>query len=317
MGESKKKVPGSDRNTAPSGMNKEKSLPHKQFLILIDDFCEHLELVVGRSEATVRGYRSDLVALAETLQSMENFTLPQLRQWLGQAVEEGKSRATLARRTASAKSFSSWAQKNGHLESDAAARLISPKINRDLPKVLGERQAGDFVENAASTTDEEFFRDSAILELLYATGMRVSELCGADLNSIDHQRKVIRVLGKGDKERIVPFGKAAEEALSKWLPVRKKMAKDTDALFVGVRGQRINPRQVRRIVDKAAKVTGVDKLSPHSLRHTAATHLLDGGADLRQVQELLGHSSMQTTQIYTHVSSKRLLEAFNQAHPRA
>lgn len=315
MGESKKKVARSGRNAPPSGISGADA-PSKLHT-LIDDFCEHLDLVVGRSAATIRGYRSDLYAMADTIEDIDNFSLPTLRQWLGIAVDEGKSRATLARRTASVKAFSSWAQKNGHLKADEAARLISPKITRDLPKILGEQQAGDFVENAASTNEEEFLRDSAVLELLYATGMRVAELCGIDLPDIDYDRKMVRVLGKGNKERVVPFGESAHKALRNWLDVRDEMAEDPKALFVGVRGQRINARQVRRIVDRVAKVTGVDHLSPHSLRHTAATHLLDGGADLRQVQELLGHSSMQTTQIYTHVSNKRLLEAFNKAHPRA
>ncbi|ANE04297.1 tyrosine recombinase XerC [Corynebacterium crudilactis] len=315
MGESKKMVARSDKNVSPSGASSSVSMA--QLHTLIDDFCEHLDLVVGRSSATIRGYRSDLYSMSEAIRGIDNFTLPYLRQWMGVAVEEGKSRATLARRTASAKAFSSWAQKNGYLKTDAAARLVSPKINRDLPKILGEQQASEFVENAASASAEEFLRDSAILELLYATGIRVAELCGIDLLDIDHGRRMIRVLGKGDKERVVPFGEAAHMALKSWMEVRNEMAQNTNALFVGVRGQRINARQVRRIVDKAAKVTGVEHLSPHSLRHTAATHLLDGGADLRQVQELLGHSSMQTTQIYTHVSNKRLLEAFNKAHPRA
>ncbi|ALC06214.1 Tyrosine recombinase XerC [Corynebacterium deserti GIMN1.010] len=306
MGESNKKVERSGRSAPPSALQ-----------TLIDDFCEYLDLVVGRSEATIRGYRSDLTAMAESIGSMDNFTLLNLRGWMGEAVDQGKSRATLARRTASLKAFSTWAQRNGYLVNDEAARLVSPKVTRDLPKILGEKQAGEFVGNAVSSNEEEFLRDTAILELLYATGMRVAELCGINMGSVDHDRQVVRVLGKGNKERVIPFGDAAGDALNDWLSIRPHMAKDTDALFVGVRGGRINARQVRRIVDKAATVTGVDHLSPHSLRHTAATHLLDGGADLRQVQELLGHSSMQTTQLYTHVSNKRLLEAFKQAHPRA
>ncbi|GAB3590603.1 Tyrosine recombinase XerC [Corynebacterium faecale] len=288
-----------------------------QMLTAIDDFCDYLTLVVGRSEATVRGYRSDLRSLAASIQDLSSFTLSNLRAWLGQAVEEGKTRATLARRTASVKSFSTWAVKNGFIDTDEAARLVSPRVSRDLPKILGQTQAGEFVANAASSTEEEYRRDSAILELLYATGMRVSELCGLDLDDVDRHRRMVRVLGKGNKERMIPFGEAADDAVGQWLDVRCQMAKVDDALFVGVRGKRIDTRQIRRIVDRAAMVSGVDHLSPHSLRHTAATHLLDGGADLRQVQEMLGHSSLQTTQIYTHVSSQRLLDAFRQAHPRA
>lgn len=283
----------------------------------IEDFCDHLTLVLGRSEATVKGYRSDLRSMASQIPGLENFTLAALRQWLGKAVNEGKSRATLARRTASVKAFSTWAVKNGHIVQDEAARLVSPRVTRDLPKILGVTQAGDFVGNAASRTQEEYRRDTAILEFLYATGMRVSELSGLDIKDVDLRRRMVRVLGKGNKERMIPFGRAAEDALLEWLEVRGDLARVDDALFVGIRGKRIDTRQVRRIVDQAAMITGVDHLSPHSLRHTAATHLLDGGADLRQVQELLGHSSLQTTQIYTHVSSQRLLEAFRQAHPRA
>lgn len=288
-----------------------------QMLTAIDDFCDYLTLVVGRSEATVRGYRSDLRSMAASIPRLSSFTLGNLRAWLGQAVEEGKTRATLARRTASVKSFSTWAVKNGFIDSDEAARLVSPRVTRDLPKILGQTQAGEFVGNAGSSTEEEYRRDSAILELLYATGMRVSELCGLDLDDVDRRRRMVRVLGKGNKERMIPFGEAADDAVGQWLDVRGQMAKVDDALFVGVRGKRIDTRQIRRIVDRAAMVSGVDHLSPHSLRHTAATHLLDGGADLRQVQEMLGHSSLQTTQIYTHVSSQRLLDAFRQAHPRA
>lgn len=288
-----------------------------QMITAIDDYCDYLTLVVGRSEATVRGYRSDLRSMAASIPELGSFTLSNLRAWLGQAVEEGKTRATLARRTASVKSFSTWAVKNGFIDSDEAARLVSPRVTRDLPKILGQTQAGEFVGNAGSSTEEEYRRDSAILELLYATGMRVSELCGLDLDDVDRRRRMVRVLGKGNKERMIPFGEAADDAVGQWLDVRGQMAKVDDALFVGVRGKRIDTRQIRRIVDRAAMVSGVDHLSPHSLRHTAATHLLDGGADLRQVQEMLGHSSLQTTQIYTHVSSQRLLDAFRQAHPRA
>lgn len=284
---------------------------------VIEDFCEYLNLVVGRSEATVKGYRSDLNNMAQQIPDLGGFTLTALREWLGAAVDEGKSRATLARRTASVKSFSTWAVKNGLIAQDEAARLVSPRVTRDLPKILGTAQAGEFVGNAASRTEEEYRRDTAILEFLYGTGMRVSELSGLNIGDVDSRRRMVRVLGKGDKQRMIPFGQAADEALQQWLEVRDTLAQDDEALFVGVRGKRIDSRQVRRIVDQAALVTGVDHLSPHSLRHTAATHLLDGGADLRQVQELLGHSSLQTTQIYTHVSSQRLLEAFRQAHPRA
>lgn len=284
----------------------------------VEDFVEHLRLVVGRSAATVRGYRSDLQDLAHTVPDFTGFTLDSLRAWLAEAVAAGKSRATLARRTAAVRAFSTWATRQGYLDADVAARLVTPKVNRKLPTVLGETQAGELVGNAASASEEEFLRDSAILELLYATGVRVAELTGLDINDVDLRRNTARVTGKGDKQRIVPFGEAAADALRIWLEqARPGMAGETDALFVGVRGRRINPRQVRRIVDRAGKVTGAANLSPHGLRHSAATHLLEGGADLRVVQELLGHSSLQTTQIYTHVSTQRLKEVYARAHPRA
>lgn len=283
----------------------------------VEDFAEHSRLVLGRSEATVRGYRSDLLDLAAHVPTFRHLTLPALRAWLALAVREGKSRATLARRTASVRAFSSWALKQGHIHTDVAARLVSPKVNRPLPVVLSSGQAGEFVGNAASADETEFLRDCAILELLYATGVRVAELAGIDIKDVDLTRNTVRVRGKGDKERVVPFGRAAADAVQQWLGKgRPALAGDTPALFVGVRGGRIDPRQVRRVVEKAGQVTG-QRISPHGLRHTAATHLLEGGADLRVVQEMLGHSSLQTTQIYTHVSAERLREVYGRAHPRA
>lgn len=284
----------------------------------VDDFAEHSRLVLGRSEATTRGYCSDLNDLARSVPTFEEFSLNSLRAWLAQAVAEGKARTTLARRTASVRAFSSWAVKQGHLDADVAARLVSPKINRHLPDVLAQDKAGEFVGNAASATKAEFLRDSAMLELLYATGMRVSELTGLDVKDLDLKRRTARVTGKGDQQRVVPFGEAASDAVSEWLSTARPdmVDQDMEALFVGVRGKRIDPRQVRRVVEKAGVVSG-QRVSPHDLRHTAATHLLEGGADLRVVQELLGHSSLQTTQIYTHVSAQRLKEVYGRAHPRA
>ena len=277
----------------------------------IYDFAEHQRLVLGRSEATIKGYTSDLLDLAKSLDDFSSFTLPRLRKWLATAVAEGKARSTLARRTAAAKAFSTWAVKQGYLRTDEAAKLSSPKVPKHLPKVLDATEASAAMENAKSIDELHMIRDKAMLEILYATGVRVSELTGIDLHDIDTSRQTIRVLGKGNKERIVPFGEAASDALSGWLARRAEMAKDTDALFVGTRGKRIDQRQVRRVVEAAGSV------SPHALRHSTATHLLEGGADLRVVQELLGHSSLQTTQVYTHVTSERLKKVFNQAHPRA
>lgn len=286
-------------------------MSNTQLVEAIYDFAEHQRLVLGRSEATIKGYTSDLLDLANTIDSFSSFTLPRLRNWLAAAVAEGKARSTLARRTASVKAFSTWAVKQGYLRTDEAAKLSSPKVPKHLPKVLDPKEASAAMDNAKSADELHLVRDTAMLELLYATGMRVSELTGIDLHDIDSSRQTIRVLGKGNKERIVPFGDAANTALNAWLARREELAKDPDALFVGTRGKRIDQRQVRRVVEAAGEV------SPHALRHSTATHLLEGGADLRVVQELLGHSSLQTTQVYTHVTSERLKKVFNQAHPRA
>lgn len=285
----------------------------------IEDFADFQLHVKGRAEATVRGYRADLKNLAQDIDTFADFNLNNLRQWLGTAVAEGKARATLARRTASVKAFSTWAEREGYLTRDVAARLVTPKVGQHLPTVMAPQQAGELVGNAVSVDEAHFQRDSALLELLYATGMRVAELVRLDIGDVDFQRSTARVTGKGNKQRVVPFGAAATDALQQWIDGgRKELARgDTRAVFVGSRGARIDQRQVRRIVDKAATVTGTSGLTPHGVRHLAATHLLEGGADLRVVQELLGHSSLSTTQIYTHVSAKRLKQVYSQAHPRA
>ncbi|MBK4141779.1 tyrosine recombinase [Corynebacterium macginleyi] len=285
----------------------------------IEDFADFQLHVKGRAEATVRGYRADLKNLAEDISTFADFNLNNLRQWLGNAVAEGKARATLARRTASVKAFSSWAEREGYLSRDVAARLVTPKVGQHLPTVMTPQQAGELVGNAVSVDEAHFQRDSAILELLYATGMRVAELVRLDIGDVDFKRSTARVTGKGNKQRVVPFGAAATDALQQWIDGgRTELARgDTRAIFVGSRGARIDQRQVRRIVEKAAAVTDSSGLTPHGMRHLAATHLLEGGADLRVVQELLGHSSLSTTQIYTHVSTQRIKQVYSQAHPRA
>ncbi|WP_296087625.1 tyrosine recombinase XerC [uncultured Corynebacterium sp.] len=297
----------------------ESNAPVGQMDEAIEDFADFQLQVKGRAEATVRGYRADLKNLAQDIDTFADFNLNNLRQWLGNAVAEGKARATLARRTASVKAFSTWAEREGYLSRDVAARLVTPKVGQHLPTVMAPQQAGELVGNAVSVDEAHFQRDSAILELLYATGMRVAELARLDIGDVDFKRSTARVTGKGNKQRVVPFGTAATDALQQWIDGgRKELARgDTQAIFVGSRGARIDQRQVRRIVEKAAAVTGTSGLTPHGVRHLAATHLLEGGADLRVVQELLGHSSLSTTQIYTHVSAKRLKQVYTQAHPRA
>ena len=288
----------------------------------IADFAEHLHLVVGRSPATVAGYRSDLIDFCQHAHTFEDFTLVNLRAWLGAAVDAGKSRATIARRAAAARSFSSWCERQGYLDTNVAARLAVPKSGRSLPMVVTPTAAETLMVSSQATTEPEYLRDTAMLELLYATGIRVSELCGIDLADVNYSRNTVKVTGKGNKQRVVPFGDPAASALKAWrdhgrphLLNPKKPAHN--ALFLGARGGRIDPRMVRTVVARTGEQLGVDGLGPHSLRHSAATHMLDGGADLRVVQELLGHSSLQTTQIYTHVSTTRLKQAYNQAHPRA
>ncbi|AZA09008.1 tyrosine recombinase XerC [Corynebacterium pseudopelargi] len=296
-----------------------------QMLELIDDYVDHLRFVLGRSEATIRGYRSDLRAFAHSRPSLEAMSLEDCRDALGEAVEAGASRATLARRTAALKGFSAWLFAQGYLSSDVAARLQAPKVGKHLPKVLNEHTAAEVVhkeldEDASPAQQAEVLRDLAILELLYATGMRVAELVALDIADLDPATRIAKVTGKGNKQRMVPFGTQAAAALKAWLEHgRGHFAGNAsgNALFLGVRGGRLNVRQVRRLVQAQGDRAGVEGLGPHALRHSAATHLLDHGADLRVVQELLGHSSLQTTQIYTHVSTQRLQEAFKQAHPRA
>ncbi|GAB3941095.1 tyrosine recombinase XerC [Corynebacterium tapiri] len=273
----------------------------------IEDFCEYLELVKGRSPATIRGYRSDLVDLCHQVETFGEFTLSALRTWLADSARAGASRSTLARRTAAVRAFSTWALKEGHIATDVAGRLKSPKIQRPLPSVVQEAQVIEGMGQAS-------VRDVAILELLYATGMRVSELAGLNVADVDFARQTARVTGKGNKQRVVPFGDHAAVALRNWIKTERQAlvsTKDPDALFLGARGGRIDVRQVRRITERAAGV------GPHALRHSAATALVEGGADLRVVQELLGHSSLQTTQIYTHVSAQRLKDVVKRAHPRA
>lgn len=203
---------------------------------------------------------------------------------------------------------------------DVGAQLASPKTVRELPTVLRVDQAEQLVQAPGPEPDPVALRDRVVLELLYATGIRVSELCGLNIADLDRARRVVRVVGKGDKERAVPYGLPAEDALDDWLRRgRPQLATvhSGDALLLGARGGRLNPTTARRIVSHYARAAGLPHITPHGLRHTAATHLVEGGADLRAVQELLGHASLATTQLYTHVSVERLRSVYQQAHPRA
>jgi integrase/recombinase XerC len=243
-----------------------------------------------------------------------------IRAWLATLHAAGQSRATLARRAASARALTAFAHQRGWLPADPGALLGTLKTRRELPEVL----AVDEIVAVLGEGSEETaigLRDTAIMELLYATGIRVSELCGLDLDDIDQSRRTVRVLGKGGKERVVPVGIPADRAVGRWRTAgRALLARNSSgsALFLGARGGRLDPRTARRVVHARIAAAGsVPDTGPHGLRHTAATHLLEGGADLRSVQEMLGHASLGTTQIYTHVSIDRLVSAYRQAHPRA
>ncbi len=297
----------------------------------VDEFSHHLAVVEGRSEHTVRAYAGDVVSLLdhaarEGRSTVAALDIAVLRGWLAARMSAGAARTSQARRAAAARTFTGWAHRAGLSPADPGAQLASPRAHRSLPTVLRADQAETLMSPPGAAerreADDEALavRDRAVLELLYATGVRVSELCDLDRADVDHARQVVRVFGKGAKERAVPFGHPARDALDEWLRAgrpRLAVRSSKDALFLGVKGGRLQPTVVRRIVAGAAQAAGLPHTRPHDLRHSAATHLLDGGADLRAVQELLGHSSLSSTQIYTHVSTERLRSAFKQAHPRA
>ena len=297
---------------------------------ILDDFADHLTLERGRSNHTQRAYLGDIGSLLDYLvarkadATLNDLTLPLLRSWLAAQAAAGAARTTLARRTSAVKTFTAWAARRGLLTVDPATRLQLPKARRTLPAVLRQDQALDAMAAAKSGTqqgDPLALRDRLIVELLYATGIRVGELCGLDIDDVDTGRRLIRVLGKGNKQRTVPFGEPAQAALTAWLAEgRPALANGASgpALLLGARGRRLDQRQARTVVHQTiAAVDGAPDIGPHGLRHSAATHLLEGGADLRIVQELLGHSTLATTQLYTHVSVARLRAVHDQAHPRA
>ena len=297
---------------------------------VLEEFDEYLALQRGRSEHTRRAYLGDLRSLFAFLEerapgtSLAELSVPLLRSWLAALAGAGVARTTLARRTSAIKTFTAWATRIGLIDGDPATRLQMPKARRTLPSVLRQDQALDAMAAATSGAqqgDPLALRDRLIVELLYATGIRVSELCGLDVDDVDTSLRLLRVLGKGNKQRTVPFGEPALRAVNSWLSEgRPALATATSgaALLVGARGRRLDPRQARTVVHQTmAAVAGAPDIGPHGLRHSAATHLLEGGADLRVVQELLGHSTLATTQLYTHVTVARLRAVHDQAHPRA
>ncbi|MGI8418045.1 MAG: tyrosine recombinase XerC [Nakamurella sp.] len=344
---------------APSRTEATRQLLPDAFATALDGFVRYLSAERSLSAATVTAYTADIASLLDHAGRMgitapDGLQLATLRSWLARLRTSGAAPASLARRAAAARAFTGWCRRTGRSDTDAGARLASPKAARTLPTVLREDQArrmldGESGRFRAESSDTEpsdtgssdaepsdtqskgtdtdpaeramALRDSAILEVLYASGIRVSELTGLNLGDVDRHRRVLRVFGKGSKERTVPYGLPADVAIGNWLAAGREALITADsraALFVGRRGGRIDQRAVRTLVHRRpAAVDGAPELAPHGLRHSAATHLLSGGADLRAVQELLGHASLATTQVYTHVSAERLAAVYRQAHPRA
>ena len=295
---------------------------------LIAQYEEHLAMVRNLSDNSIRGYVGDLesfLAHMEKLKVLEfkDLTIEHIRSWLANLQTTGVARSTLTRRIVSIRAFTNWAASNGWLTSDLGANLSIPKAHRTLPEILDVDEAAQILKALEVKAGEEVsavnLRDLAMLEVLYASGIRVSELCGLNLGDIDALRNTLSVIGKGDRQRVVPLGIPAMKALQNYLSNGRSEFlnnKSADAVFLGSRGKRIDQRTVREVVYEAMKAVGAT-MGPHGLRHSAATHLLEGGADLRTVQEILGHASLATTQIYTHVSPERLQSAYKQAHPRA
>lgn len=296
---------------------------------VLEEYLRHLDLERHLSAHSIRAYAHDLGGALVHVQrlgrsSVAEVTIADLRSWLANQRTRGAARTTLQRRAAAVRVFFAWCHDTGRCATNPAVNLRSPKLPQRLPPTLeandAQRMLDEALARAAADDGPQGRRDVAILELLYASGVRVAELCGLDLQAIDHDRRTIRVLGKGDKERTIPVGAPAWRALLEWLAVREQLARPAAgaAVFVGARGGRIDQRVVRRIVHSALDIVpGVPDMGPHGLRHAMATHLLERGADLRSVQEMLGHASLATTQIYTHVTNERLRAAFQQAHPRA
>jgi len=307
-----------EETTLPEGMAR-----------VLGEYERHLVSERDLAAHTVRAYLADVAGMLEHARRLGHddvttLDLRALRSWLARLQTTGKSRTTMARRATAARVFTAWLARTGRAAQDPGASLGSPKAHKSLPPILRADEARDLIQAAAVLADDGSpigLRDVAMLELLYATGVRVGELVGVDIDDVDRDRNVVRVFGKGRKERSVPFGGPAAQAIDRYLAGGRPQLRVDGAgaaLFLGARGRRIDQRAVRTLVHRRiAEVPGAPDIGPHALRHTAATHLLEGGADLRSVQELLGHSSMATTQLYTHVTTDRLRKAYRQAHPRA
>jgi integrase/recombinase XerC len=311
-----------------------------QLIELKDAFVTHLEAEKHASPNTVSAYSRDLDALIAFVttraeerpgrRSAPRLDLYVLRAWLGDLARTCKP-SSVARKIASVRAFCKWMKQKGHSDVNPAAELASPKVRRELPTFLSAEDAALVIESpdpdntgAARAEEAVALRDRAFLELLYAAGLRVSEACGLDFVNLSLSERTVRVTGKGNKERIVPIGSKADEAIRAWLAVRTELTNtrtrflDPHAVFVSTRGRRLGPRAAQLIVRRYGLAgAGRADLHPHAMRHTCATHMLDGGADLRAIQEMLGHSSLSTTQRYTHVSVAHLLAVYDAAHPLA
>jgi len=293
-------------------------------------YRSHLIAERNLSENSIRAYLADLESLLLHINQLgvsefAQLELNHIRSWLANLSSKGAARSSITRRVVSIRAFTYWGARSGWLARDIGKDLIAPKPERSLPDVLDIESTALTIKALEVRAQEEesasSLRDLALVEVLYGSGIRISELVGLDLGDIDRQRSTIKVMGKGSKERVVPLGQPALTAVDNWINKgRAELVSEASgsALFIGSRGKRIDQRVARSVVYHAMEAIGSDKkLGPHTLRHSAATHLLEGGADLRTVQEILGHSSLATTQIYTHVSQERIKKAYEQAHPRA
>ncbi|HEY2846697.1 MAG TPA: tyrosine recombinase XerC [Pyrinomonadaceae bacterium] len=298
----------------------------------LDQFLQHLKYERNLSPHTLRNYASDLEQFRDHLlavEKREDVALDEIdrltiREWMAE-LHVGHKKASVARKLASLRTFFQFLVREGKLETNPAKQVATPKIERKLPNHLSMEDAVRFVETPDVETDLGR-RDRAILEFLYATGIRVGELVGIDVRDVDFRERMVRVTGKRKKQRIVPFGEPAAHALMYYIQETRQRfllnapvtGRDPNALFLNYQGTRITTRSVGRMIDKYIKqCADIHSISPHSLRHTFATHLLDSGADLRDIQELLGHARLSTTQIYTQVSMEKMIEVYDKAHPKA
>lgn len=300
---------------------------------LIECYIQYLQYERNASPHTIRNYRSDLVQFHDFLAQgkpgagvdFARIDALRIRSFLAHLFEREKKKSSIARKLAAVRAFFKFLEREGFLEANPAKEVSTPKLEKRLPHILTEEEINSLLDRlaeAAALGDPVMKRDRAILELLYASGLRVSELVGLDLRSVNFGDCMVLVRGKGRKERIVPFGSKAKQALSDYLPVRERILKENHtgeaALFLNRRGRRLTARSVDRLVKQYVRTFGPDvKVSPHSLRHAFASHLLTEGADLRAIQEMLGHKSLATTQKYTQVSIKQLIEVYDKTHPKA